>query len=208
MELSKLGDALDSWKGAMFGEAQAELRPLYVVPMLTDAADWNPGHVAVYANMLGVPVEHILLADRPFTNAQRNQYFDDAARPLPRWSDVFVDPNAGPCVGRPNGHPANYVKCAEINTLLIGGRVGPEERDRVVLVYRHQDRNQDIDGLAEYVGGLAGQIGAGCSGFAVLCGITALLTFSYNKRRLVALRDLISRVYGPVAISRVTGIQP
>ncbi len=93
MNQAYLGDALDHWKGSLIAILRRHqpllLNRLAVVPMATDAMEWNQNDWETYARLLNVEDDDICQRDMPFVNAadRRQQYFADlpgGPRPLSR----------------------------------------------------------------------------------------------------------------------------
>jgi hypothetical protein len=205
MQLCKLGDALDGWKGWLLERMRAALRPLYVVPMVTDDEPWPDGCIPLYAHILGVPEGHIVMARKQFTHGGRKVYFDLAAAAIPQCGDAFVDANTGPWTGNAKNNVTNHIKSQELGRLLLTGFDPPQVSDRIALVYCHKNRGQHIAGLTADVQRWARETG-GCWGLGLDCGVTAMLAFSHSQSRLADLRSLVARKFGPVADARVTNV--
>ena len=202
MNLKHLGDALDGWKNWAFRALLPEGFSLVVVPMFTDAQAWTEDHLALYKRMIGANVE-IVLAGRTFSNANRGEYFDEAATQVERYKYIFVDPDNGPWTGTATRNRDRYVKADELVRLLPDGN----ENDTVVIVYRHEDRSQDIQGLQSYISRLLHN--RGVHAFGILCGVTSLLCISRRRNgRLADSRNRIVTHLAPIAECRVTEVVP
>jgi hypothetical protein len=200
MNLKHLADALDAWKNWVLAHVTAG-EPIWVVPMFTDAGAWSDAHQHLYASLLRTDTSRIVNATIDFTDAGRTAYFRQASEQLGNAAIVFVDPDNGPWTGKARMTPAHYVKASELATLL------PATGPRVVLAYRHESRNQTLQGLQSYVAGLfQGQ--AGVAAFALLCGVTTLICASRDRAQVMALREKLIALLHPIGPYRVTDVIP
>ena len=149
MNLRFLGDAFDHWKGSVLQLLGDTLRDVHVVPLLTDADRWTPEHFEVYARLLRIDPNRVVMRDSNFERAQesRDRYLARLAdecvdRGRTDRCDLFLDPDTG--VG---GRDKKHVCRADIDELLrVPG-------DRVLLIYTQAEdrfRNSEADVLDDF----------------------------------------------------------
>jgi hypothetical protein len=195
-----LADALDGWKNWALGLLCAP-EPITVVPMFTDANAWDDCHRVLYARLLHSDSDHLVNAQIQFIDATRVGYFDDAAKQLFGAKIVFVDPDNGPWTNRGPRRKGRekYVMASELVQLL------GDEPTRVVITYRHESRNQNIEGLTTYISQLFAN-STNIASFGLLCGVTSLLFMSRSCQRIEEIRNQFAAELNPMDQSRITRV--
>jgi hypothetical protein len=192
MRLDYLGDSLDHWKGSLLGRLRAEnlLRPLRVVPMLTDGALWSATHHAVYCAHLGLAVSD-LISTKVFDGNVRADYFKHAAEQACRDSDLFIDPDKGI---EPSRCKKEHVSLLNLCSLATG--------DRLLLVY--EQTKAYGSNYASHVDKLSSRLGA-ASLFSVFWTgrQVAMAAISRDASRVAAIRRHWHSIVGPLAERRI-----
>ena len=195
MNSDHLGDSLDFAKGAILRLTMPLLNSLVVIPMLTDQPRWTKRHFALYAGILGLPVERILLRRQTFYARQRQEYFSKVVRRLPAHSDIFLDPDTG--FRRQGGNAGQSVRCSDIVRLL------GQDPERVIVIYCYRRT-----GVGELEQSLEAAVNGGRYGFAYAGGPASMMFLSNNVRRLRGLHSHLSRFLAPMDGTRLTRILP
>ena len=185
MHTDYLGDALDFWKGSLLerlGYGRVGTKRISVVPMFTKKLP-DVGQMALYADLLGRRPEDIVLGDRLFSNAVREEYFAQASRIT---GDLFLDPDTG--VGH---HSAQHVTDDDLALLV--------QRDRLLMVYQHSWRG--TSGLLARLGGAART--AKASGGYLSCGQAGIFYLSRTQGRAAAVTTHLASWLGDAAPKRL-----
>lgn len=124
MDLEHLGDALDYWKGSLFGSLHRSnvLRGFAVDPMASDWPNWKPEDVLLYTCLLRI--DKAQLIPHTVCLASREQYFGE----IKHTGDLFLDPDVGIATGKRKD--PQHVIPAEIGPLL-------STSGRLLAVYQH-----------------------------------------------------------------------
>ena len=126
MNSSYLGDALDHWKGALFSYLLEEkaLNDLAADPMLTDPDAWMLDDYRLYARLLNLPGDKVLVHSRSLRD--RGAYFGE----IMHAGDIFLDPDVGIATHGVR-RLEQYVEVVDVVRLLFSGL------NRMVVVYQH-----------------------------------------------------------------------
>ena len=184
MKLTHLGESPDHWKGSLRELLSAQLKSLYVVPMITDRRSWQPRHFETYAQLLRVGVADIFQDCYPSST-----YFEVAVKGQEE-RDLFVDPNTG-IRDIPATNPQkmnNYILVSECSKLL------PSNSPRVLMIYEQSRNNQDEK--SDHIDDIGQRIKiAGCE-WCAYDGGTNLTMFllSRSKDRITEIRARISAI--------------
>lgn len=194
MNLAHLGDALDFWKGGLFGILGKALNDMHVLPMFTDKNvhdAWTNGRIRAYASLLGVDEARILCSKISFPGAQRENYFQNLR--IGGDSDIFVDPDTG--IEPDSGGDRRHIRQSEIEALL------PSGSRRVLLVYQHSPRKREwLKGCLEKV----------CASnefhaFAYCAGTVAMVFIARRgNHRLEGMHKCLHDILGDRVTNRVT----
>lgn len=124
MNLQFLGDALDHWKGALFGWLLTNrvLRDFAVEPMFTDQPLWRSEDLLTYSRLLKVTPSQIITHHESLQN--RAVYFAE----ISHRGDLFLDPDIGIATGRIS---SRHISFSEIEKLLDAA---PQ---RLLVTYQH-----------------------------------------------------------------------
>jgi len=127
VNLKFLGDAIDHWKGSLFGSLQGAgvLYRLVVDPMASDGTSWTQNDFALYAQLLHVELSQ-LAPHNVDLRADRHRYFNE----IPSAGDLFLDPDTG-IATRYVKEREKYITPSESNELLN------MSSDRLLVVYQH-----------------------------------------------------------------------
>ncbi len=203
MKKKYLLDANDAFKKMVFGWLNMGLRNLHVIPMITyevtDERVWAPADWRLYAQLFGIQPCCVLAKESQFTNGGRHDYFamllQENPRILPATADIFVDPDTGLGDGR-----ETHINAAEVAALL-------RDRDRVVIIYQHANRNQKQ--IANDLQRRRGNINAALGGqahtftFGIRTTSICLYFFSLNESRLKKLKEICQQQFGSMKSTRV-----
>ena len=212
MKREYLMDANDAFKKMVLAWLRPNLCGLRAVPMITEEPgrwgdeDWN-----TYAEILGIPVDWVLLRNEQFCgrNAAVGDYFarlrgaaDGPADILQQCADLLVDPDTGLSE---TGGGTTHLNASELALLLGGGTNG-----RVVVVYQHANRNRgqiggDLQRRCNSVARAMQPLNR-CWAFAVVASSITLLLFSRDRGRLEGLRELCVAGLRGLAHDRLTCI--
>ena len=188
MKLEHLGDAFDHWKGSVIVRSREALREIHVLPMFTDPEPesvWSRDRIVLYAALIGVAPERVVLTDRRFPGGLRRDYFNDAR--LHGDFDLLVDPDTG--IAPPSGGDSRHIRSDELESLL-------GTKDRVVLVYQHSGRTEKKGGALRRLTEIRRLFP---HGFAVWAGEVSMFCLSRSERRSRRVRRVMERWLGPCA---------
>ncbi len=185
MNLLYLGDALDHWKGSLFEElGQAGLlRDLAVDAMCTDAEDWQPADLALYARLLRVRRDRLVYHRRSL-ECERTGYFQE----VEHGGDLFLDPDTGIATYRVRNKP-QFVFPNEVHDLLS------KRPERVVAVYQHVARKRTRDRLQTVMSALE-QLNQPFSCCSYESGTVAMLFFSRQVKRIEGIYQQFEEILG------------
>jgi len=190
-----LGDALDHWKGSLIAILCRSrlIDCLAVVPMATDAMEWNQDDWRTYARLLNVEGDDICQRDVPFVNGadRRQQYFAN----LPEGQDLFLDPDTGIAINGNGGH----IRVQELAQLLNG----PKNIGRVLMVYQHAARDKVPRLRFVEIGGKLKRGIEECHVLVYECSQAAMFFISRNKRRIQAIENALREYLRGTAERRV-----
>lgn len=194
MNLLYLGDALDHWKGSLFGRLQdAELlRDFAVDAMASDAGEWQENDWGLLADLLRVRAGQIVRHESALA-AGRPPYFAE----ITHARDLFLDPDVGvaPRSVRDTSKDASkYVFADEVRGLL---RRNPE---RVVAVYQHVRGRRTRERVQEVVLALGAPGPPWCS---YESPTVAMLFFSLSQGRIDGIFGAFEALLGDHAARRV-----
>ena len=186
MNFRHLADALDHWKGAVIRILCRQLNDIHVVPMFTDkdvTATWTKDSIGLYAQLIGVPDDHILQRGVRFTTRSRSEYFVNLETDSN--VDLFVDPDTG--IEPATGGNAAHIRHEELSQLL------PNGSQRVVLVYQHSSREEKwTQACLQRVVLLEG-----CHACAYWAGAVSMLFVSRVAGRLDTIQQVLGRTLAP-----------
>ena len=133
MNLGHLHDVFDHWKGSVIRTVVAVLHDLHVVPLCTGEA-WTQEERRLYAELMGVLLNHVLLPDQLFENRAKRQAYFVPCQPDHKY-DLFLDPDTG--VEPDSGCTRCHVTLDDLDYLL------PQCSPGLVMVYQHSPRAGD-----------------------------------------------------------------
>lgn len=206
MNTDKLGDAMDSWKGTVFGHLKCLLKNLYVFPMITNTTYWNHCHTKLYARLIRIPSDRILKTNVPFVGMAGNgtdDYFSDQKIDNKK-CDIFLDPDTGiyyPRMGNANSTDVDRVGVNVINRLLKSNT----DNERVIIVYSH--RRERMQTLSTNLHNLRNAHLPRHKMFAIRGGHACLVFISNkNTRRICEMQRILFDLYNPVSPERTTSM--
>lgn len=141
MNLSFLGDALDHWKGALFGSLQdaGVFHEFAADPMASDLELWKPEDFELLALLLRIRPAQVIAHRASLQD--RACYFGE----ISHQGDLFLDPDTGVATSHVSGVRARrYVKPSEVKQLL------DTPNGRLVIVYQSV-RAQKVSGRVDAV---------------------------------------------------------
>ncbi len=192
MNLKYLGDALDHWKGALFGKLQESglLRRFAVDLMATDLEPWSADDRRLYCSLVHVE-NHQLVEHRADLAQARHSYFDEIAHD----GDLFLDPDTGVATGHV-AVPTQYVFPGELRDLFI------RAEDRVVTVYQHIRARRPEQRIAEVLAAIRS------SGSRFTCtsyhsATVAMLFLAPQRVRIEAIADYFQGLLGAHSEQRI-----
>jgi len=189
MKLDHLGDSLDHWKGSMVELTRPILRDLRVVPMFTDVVcqgdPWTEQHLLVYAKLLRIATNHLLMTDRCFTHSSRQTYFSNPD--LRGKFDIFVDPDTGLEPAR--GCDDRHITFNDVDMLLR------DAADRMLMIYQHSQPYNMRDSVVNRMPAVRRRWPA-CAYWA---GAASMIFVSRDEDRIAEVRRNLSQWLGPCA---------
>ena len=188
MDRAHLGDALDYWKGSLFGclQQSSVLRNFAVDPMASDWSNWEPEDISLYARLLRIDKSQLI----PHTVylLSREQYFDE----IKHAGDLFLDPNVGVATGKETG--VEHVRPAEVLLLL-------SVPERLLVVYQHGARKGTLSQRVDGVCRVLNQQLAWCS---YESGAAAMMFLSrYHERAAAVAVHFRRHLHGYAADTRI-----
>ena len=193
MKIDHLGDSLDHWKGSVLQRTECVCRDLRVVPMFTDfkrqGEPWTEQHLRVYAELLRLPIDRLVLTDRCFTHDTRQTYFSLPC--LGGGFDLFLDPDTG--LEPRRGCDECHVTLDDLCTLMH------DSTDRMLIVYQHSQPYNMRKSVEEKIS-LVGQKWPACGYWA---GAASMIFASRDKNRIEALWSNLCQWLGPCADRRL-----
>lgn len=195
MRTQHLGDTMDFAKGGILKLAGPLLNHLVVIPMITAKDDWEQRHLVLYAKMLGLAAERILLPRQTFDGGRREEYFNRSVQRLPACADIFLDPDKGFSLSPRNRRSDQHVCCCDVGTFV------DKNRERVLAIYCHRRAGAED---------LCARVAAECycSAFAYKGSACAMLFLSRNEKRLKRLRSRLFSFFAPMNETRLTQVFP
>jgi hypothetical protein len=189
MNINKLADALDHWKGSILELMKPILRDVHVLPMFTrtgeDEPPWGEKHLSLYASLLGLDVNRILQPDRYLDHLDRETYFGDPS--LGGDFDLFLDPDNG-IEPRTRGCCEQHVTLKDLSVLM------PEGGDRLVLLYQHSQPYNMRDSIINRLPAIEKEGWRLC---ALWSGVVSMLFLSREQQRIDEVRGRIRKWLGP-----------
>ena len=194
MNTQHLGDALDHWKGAIipFIKSASINNHLWIEPMVWDLSDWSVSHWNLYASLLGVSREEVVMHTTSLKQ-QRKAYFNE----IPAEGDLFLDPDIGLKPLNPSGIH-RYVTPQELSSLLDA------DPHRIAYVYQHFRGNSHSAIRTSSEAAL--RILDTCH-FHYVSGTVLLLAISQQRDRISTVRDNLFKQYEPVSEYRISMLQ-
>ncbi len=190
MQIDHLADAMDHWKGAMVEMLDGIACDLHVVPMLTDFIEagnpWQESHFKLYARLLKVPLDHVLLRDRPFRHADRQSYFGQVC--LKGEFDLLLDPNTG--IETPTSCDDRHIRLDDLAVLIP-----PNECSRLLLVYQHSQPYNMRDSILNRLPAIQER----WPSFAFWAGAVSMVFVSSDNARITACQNRVCEWLGPCA---------
>jgi len=192
MNLDFLGDALDHWKGCLFGSLQRShiLHNFAVDPMASDLECWQEEDFSLFARLLSVDRSQLVEHGRPGLG-NRAQYFDDIVQK--HTGDLFLDPDTGVATGRIT---KQHVKPSEIARLLL------KAPDRLLIVYQHV-RGQRVSERVDAVCAKLCQELPGVRWCSYESGSVAMLFLASEQQRTEAVAAHFRGLLGRHAVRRI-----
>jgi hypothetical protein len=192
MKTDFLGDALDHWKGSIFGYLQEGrlLRNFLIDPMSTDTSQWCEADTSLYAQLLRVD-EKQLVQHKERLREGRRLYFSE----IPKAGDLFLDPDTGIKTGRDSSNDIyKFLRATELFELM------QDEKDRLVIVYQHaRGVRQRVHNIWTALKGRREPFA--CSSYEA--GTVAMLFFSSAPHRAELIRDSFCRLLGKHSNRRI-----
>ena len=195
MNLAFLGDALDHWKGSLFGSLQQSnlLQNFAVDAMASDWTAWQPEDVSLFAHLLKIDKSQVIQHNVGLAN--RKVYFEE----IEHTGDLFLDPDTGVATGKVK-NISQYVTPSEIAQLL-------RESERLVVVYQHvraQAVSRRVNSVCQALSSAANE----CHWSSYESGTVAMMFLSRSRSRVTEVAEHFAGVLGRHAVGRIRTSMP
>ncbi len=195
MNLSFLGDALDHWKGALFGPLQEAgvFQEFAADPMASDLESWKPGDFQLLAQLLRIQSGQVIAHRTSLRD--RKGYFSE----ISHRGDLFLDPDTGIATSHVSGLRARrYVKPCEVKQLL------DTSSGRLVIVYQHVGHSKVSGRVDRVLSALQHEVGK-FSWCSYESGTVAMLFLARTPERPGLVRKHFVSFLGRHADGRIRG---
>ncbi len=189
MNLQFLGDALDHWKGSLFGSLREAkvLRNFAVDPMASDIERWGGEDFNLFGRLLQVAPAQLIRHRASLKD--RAAYFGE----ISHQGDLFLDPDTGVATGRVTGA---HVSPSEIGQLLDGAT------DRLLVIYQHV-RGMSVASRVNQVMNTVKDVIGAFSGCSYESGTVAMLFASRAHARTTTVAEHFEALLGCHAVGRI-----